>query len=99
MAVLSILAVIYTAKNNIVMNTLNGGIPIASFIYNSPNREQFKSYIKTLRACIESVQEQNSHKTTDRLANELAEHRRLKSGMIITDKDYEQAKNRILSQH
>jgi hypothetical protein len=98
-AVLTFLVMIYTAKNELSFYTLNGRIPIVSLAFNKPTKEEFQAYVTTLKHCIERVQAQNAHKTKNRLANELAEHRRLNDEKIISDQDYEDAKNRILSQH
>jgi signal transduction histidine kinase len=98
-SIVSILALIYTARNSVFFTTLHGRTPVVSFINNQPSKDVFQAYVKTLGLCIEKVQTQNARNSTNRLANELAEHRRLKKEKIISAQEYEEAKNRILSQH
>jgi len=97
LAALSFAAIIYTAKNNVLFTTLNGRAPVVAFVNNNPSRQEFKTYIKNLKLCIEKIQAKNAHKANDWLANELGETRRLKDEKVISDKDYERAKRRILS--
>lgn len=99
MVMMCILAIIYTAKNNVMFITRTGRVPVASFLYNNPSKGIFREYIKSIKMCTEAVHAKHANKSTYSLANELAEHRRLKDEKIITDRDYEQAKNRILSRH
>ncbi|WP_455209698.1 hypothetical protein [Kaarinaea lacus] len=99
LALMSLLTMIYKSKNVLVFKTLNGDMPILSLAMNNPSKEAFQTYARTLRRCIEQIQQQNAHRMTNQLANELAEHRRLKDNNIISQQEYEQAKNRILSQH
>jgi hypothetical protein len=99
LALLSFLIMIYKSQNALVFHTLNGHLPILSLAINNPSKQAFRSYAKTLRQCIERIQQQNAHKIKNRLASELAEHRRLKDTNVISQQEYEQAKNRILSQH
>ncbi|MGD8940641.1 MAG: hypothetical protein PVJ72_14740 [Gammaproteobacteria bacterium] len=99
LALISFLTMIYKSKNALVFHTLHGHLPILSLAINNPSKQAFQSYAKTLRQCIEAIQQKNAHKTKNQLANELAEHRRLKDSNVISQQEYEQAKNRILSQH
>ena len=99
LVLISFLIMIYKSKNVLVFHTLNGHMPILSLAINNPSKQAYKSYAKTLRQCIERIQQQNAHRMKNMLANELAEHRRLKDNKVVSEQEYEQAKNRILSQH
>jgi hypothetical protein len=99
LALISFLAMIYTSKNVLLFTTLNGHMPILSLAINNPSKTAFRSYVKTLSQSIERIQQQNAHRMKNQLANELAEHRRLKDNNVVSQQEYEQAKNRILSQH
>jgi len=99
LALISLLTMVYKSKNVLAFNTLHGNLPILSLAINNPSKEAFQSYVKTLRHTIELLQQQNAHRMKNQLANELAEHRRLKDQNVISEREYEKAKNRILSQH
>ena len=99
LAVLCVLSMIYTSRNAVLFHTHHGRVPILALAYNNPSKEAFQTYIETLKLCIEQVQAQHAHKSANRLASELAEHRRLKDEKAISESAYEAAKNRILSQH
>lgn len=96
LALISLLIMIYRFKNTLTFNTLNGNAAILSLSVNNPSKQAFQSYVATLSQCIERVQKQQGRNL---LASELAEHRRLKDSKAISEQDYENAKNRILSRH
>lgn len=98
LTLLCILMMVYTAKNTLLFTTLNGHIPILHLEYNKPSKDQFQNYVNALSQCIEQAQ-QHSRRKNNGLADELAEHRRLKEEKAISEQDYEQAKNNILSRH
>jgi hypothetical protein len=99
LALISVLIMIYKSRNRLVFKTLNGHVPILSLAVNNPSKEAFHAYVKTLSQCIERIQQQNAQRMNNQLANELAEHRRLNEQNVISQREYENAKNRILSRH
>jgi hypothetical protein len=99
LALISLITMIYKSRNTLVFRTLNGRVPILSLTFNYPSKQEFSTYAKILRQCIERVQAHNAHRMNDLLANELAQHRHLKEHKVISAQEYETAKNRILSQH
>jgi hypothetical protein len=99
LGLISFLMLVYKYRNTLNFNTLNGGAPILSLSVNNPSKPAFQAYVNTLSQCIERIQKQYAGRMKNQLANELAEHRRLKDHKVITDRQYDEAKNRILSQH
>lgn len=98
LGLIGFLMMIYKAKNALVFHTLHGQMPILSLAVNNPSKEEYQSFAKSLRQCIEQLQ-QRAHKVNNQLAKELGEHRRLKDENVVSEQEYEKAKNRILSQH
>ena len=99
LALISVLVMIYRYRNSLVFTTAHGKVPILTLAMNNPSKAEFQNYAKTLRECIERLQQQHAHRMNNQLANELAEHRRLKDSEAISAQEYENAKNRILSRH
>lgn len=99
LALISLFTMIYKSRNTLIFNTLHGRVPILSLTYNYPSKNEFRAYVKILRQCTERAQRHNAHRMSDLLANELAQHRQLKERNLISAREYEKAKNRILSRH
>ena len=99
LALISLITMIYKSRNKLVFKTLHGRVPILSLTYNYPSKDKFRAYVKILRQCIERSQHHNAHRMSDILANELAQHRQLKERNVISTREYEKAKNSILSRH
>lgn len=97
LALISTLTLIYRYRDSLSYVTLGGDLTVLPLIYNNPSTTEFKSFAKALSGCAKQLQDRTRLK--NQLASELAEHRRLKDSNVISEKEYEKAKNKILSQH
>lgn len=99
LAVLSLLMTVYKSSFAQVFQTASGHVPILSMAINKPSKGEFRTYVRSLSDCIADVQRQYEQGTKNLLANELAEHRRLKDVKVISQHQYDAAKKQILSRH
>lgn len=97
LALISTLVLVYRYQDTLSYVTLGGNLTVLPLLYNNPSKAEFKSFAKVLSGRTKQLQDRTRLK--NRLANELAEHRRLKDSGVISEKQYEKAKNKILSQH
>ena len=74
-----------------------GRIPIMELINKNPDKKSFDNFMSILGKHIIRAQHQAHLSSTDHLAMELKELRRLRDEVVINDKIYERAKKRIFS--
>ena len=99
LAVVGLLMMVYRSSFALVFRTLNGHVPILSLALNQPSRREYRSFVKAVSGCITRIQQKYAQGKDTQLANELAEHRRLKDAKAVSAQEYEAAKRRILSRH
>jgi len=99
LAAVGFLMMIYRSSFALVFRTLNGHVPVLSLALNQPSRGEYRSFVKAVSDCITRIQQKYVQGKDTQLANELAEHRRLKDAKAVSAKEYEAAKRRILSRH
>lgn len=73
--------------------------PLVSLLQNNPKRKEFRQFIETLSKHITDTIEKSGIDDTRMASIELTEMRRLKGEGILTDKDYERAKKKIMKLH
>ena len=99
LAAVGFLMMIYRSSFALVFRTLNGHVPILSLSLYQPSRKEYRSFVKAVSDCITRIQQKYVQGKDTQLANELAEHRRLKDAKAVSAREYEAAKRRILSRH
>ena len=97
------LALVLAARNShlvLVFHSRTGRIPLLSFLFRKPDPHTFNKFIAILLRHIGTANSINSAADANESLNmELREHRRLMESGIISAKNYERAKSRILSKH
>jgi len=99
LAAVGFLMMVYRSSFALVFRTLNGHVPVLSLTLNQPSRGEYRSFAKAVSDCITQIQRKYAQGKDTQLANELAEHRRLVDAKVVSTREYEAAKRRILSRH
>ncbi|WP_455203773.1 hypothetical protein [Kaarinaea lacus] len=93
------LIMIYRSQTILLYSTASAQIPVVSLAYNNPSKGEFRTFVKALSQIILAAQPKDYQDQSNRLAVELAEHRRLKESKVISEEQYEMAKETLFSQH
>lgn len=90
-----LVALVKTSNRTFIVSQF-GQVPILEMIRNAPNKHEFADFLDQFSRSIKSSQSALYNKK-NRLRGELKELRRLKNETVITEKQYEAGKSRILS--
>jgi len=98
-ALIAFLLLIYRSKDRIVFCSRYGRVNWLEFLINSPNRSEFRKFIKAVINAGHAVSSHQNSRHEQRLGGELREHRRLRDEGILPKKVYEDVKLRLLNEH
>jgi hypothetical protein len=87
------------SRHVLIFRSRHGHMPLLELLYNKPDKYRFRQFAAQLRELIARCDTQNHYTESQRLAADLAEHRRLRNERILTDKQYEQVKQNIMACH
>lgn len=88
---------IHGSSSQVVFVTQNGKVPVIRLMNNFPNRKLFKAFVDELSQRIEKAQTRTMSNLEKYFAKELKETRRLKEEGVLTEDQYNQAKDAIFS--
>jgi len=94
-----IVYMIKQAKHVLIFYSNHGRVPIAELFYKIPSKKAVNAFAGELINCIHTAKSSNYYDSSQTLAAELSEHRRLRDEAVITEEMYERAKTNILTNH
>lgn len=89
----------YKIQNSLVFYSRNSKMPLFELFHNSPNKAEYNRFLELVGVLTAKQYEKIILPPDKLLAAELAEIRRLKDSNIVTEKVYNQARQRLLSSH
>lgn len=95
-AIMTLIGFFYYTSDRVYFRSQFGKIKIIEFINNNPNKPLFRKFIGNLVRQIKSAKAAKGQNTTQALARELRELRRLKDEKVVPPATYDRAKARIL---
>lgn len=101
-AAIGLILIVYVVKatrNVLIFYSEHGRIPLVELFYRVPNKATFLHFVSELSDCINANKSKSYYTDSQTLAAELSEHRKLRDKGILSNKDYETAKNNIFSSH
>jgi hypothetical protein len=90
---------LYKSKNLVVYHSYYGQHPIALLLNNNPSKSDFDQFITKLSTLITQARKAKIIEKSQALASELSEMRRLKDESVISNDEYDEIKQHILSHH
>lgn len=99
LAILALIALFRSAKHTVRFYSSHGRIPLVELLNNKPSKTEFRQFLEQVSTRISQLKAKTYYDRSQRLAAELAEHRRLLDEGILSSAVYEQAKQKIFSQH
>ena len=102
LAALGLILIVYVIKefrNVLVFYSQHGRIQVIELLYGIPNKVEFQQFVAELAECINIAKSKTTYSDSQLLAAELSEHRKLRDEDILTDREYETAKNNIMKFH
>lgn len=94
-----IVLMVKQSRHVLIFQSRHGQLPLLELLYNNPDKYRFRQFATRLTECIARCDSQNHYTESQRLAAELAEHRRLRNEKILTNKQYEHVKRNIMACH
>ena len=102
-ALIAALIMAQRSKNRVQFCSRYGHIPWFELLVDKPRRRAVDAFIETITSTITKAKNNpgdNRHDGNEgKLGAELREHRRLREGGIISERDYNSVKTRLLKQH
>jgi hypothetical protein len=89
---------IYRSQDNIVFVTKHGRMPLLILFNRNPTAERLQAFVSEITQRIQNTRKNWSSKS-EYLSAELRQHRRLQELNILSKKEYEVIKQRILERH
>jgi hypothetical protein len=94
-SVIALLLALLKTRDRLILYSKCGRAPVLELINNNPSSESFRQFLDDLSRFILLARNNMSESITQMLALELKELRRLRNEGVITDAQYEAAKQRI----
>lgn len=82
-------------RNSLVFKTANGQIPVVELFENRPNKAKCQDFLYLMTAKITSIKKGIIMPSEQKFAVEISEHRRLRDEGVITEEQYDLAKDNI----
>jgi hypothetical protein len=95
---LSLVLAIYRSRDNIIFVTKHGRLPLLVLLNRNPTPAGLKAFVSDITRRIQNTRKNWSSKS-EYLSAELRQHRRLQEVDILSKKEYEVIKQRILGKH
>lgn len=95
-AVMTLIGFFYYTSDRVYFRSEFGKIKIIEFMNNNPNKALFRKFIGNLARQIKAAKAAQGYNTTQALAREMRELRRLRDEKVVPPVTYDRAKQRIL---
>lgn len=99
LTLVSLLFLLYQSPNVTEFRSRYGGCPIISLLHNKPDMDSFAKFSKEIKARVLAASQNVTFDKKQMLSFELKELRRLKENKILSERDYINAKNRVMKMH
>lgn len=98
-ACLACVALVLRSHNAVRLVSHHARVPLVYLLHGRPNRRAVEDFLRDLRSRIALGRRRQSSDTTQTLAFELRELRRLKDATVLPAHQYEHIKSRLLKKH
>lgn len=99
LTLVSLLFLLYQSPNVTEFRSRYGGCPLIGLMQNKPDKDSFEKFSKEIKARVLAASQNVTFDKKQMLSFELKELRRLKENKILSERDYMQAKNRVMKMH
>ncbi len=87
------------SRHLVRFHSVSGDVVFLEMVNNSPARGEFTTFLRTLIQHIQAAHKHDPRKPYQKLGAELVEHRRLLEKEVLTQDDYDFAREKILRKH
>lgn len=99
LSLVSLLFLLYQSPNVTEFRSRYGGCPVISLMQNKPDQESFSRFSKEIKARVLAASQNVTFDKKQMLSFELKELRRLMENKVLSEHDYNLAKNRVMKMH